>query len=112
MDTNAPRGAANARSAALIVDSQETASRFRHETLGMQPFRYRLKSRGRPFICARIRNLRSRVLPRRASSRERLSGHPPCIGATATRHRAARIAGSLGTGEIADMAVVGEGCRH
>ena len=43
---------------------------------------------------------------------ERLSGHPPCAGSTASRHRAAGIAGSLGTSEIADMAVVGEGRRH
>ena len=46
------------------------------------------------------------------SGSERLSGHPPCVGATAPRYRAAGIAGSLGTGEIADLAVMGKGCRH
>jgi hypothetical protein len=40
------------------------------------------------------------------------SGHPPCAGATAPRLRAAGTTGSLGTGEIADMAVMGEGRRH
>jgi hypothetical protein len=41
---------------------------------------------------------------------ERLSRHPPCAGATAPWYRTAGIAGSLGTGEIADMAVMGERC--
>jgi hypothetical protein len=36
----------------------------------------------------------------------------PCPGATPTRFRAAGITGTFGTGEIADMAVMGEGRRH
>src|SRR5215472_18715823 len=39
-------------------------------------------------------------------------GHRPCPGATATRYRAAGVAGSLGAGEIADMAAVGTGRRY
>ena len=46
-------------------------------------------------------------LSRRASGCERLSGHPSCAGASAPRQRAAGITGSFGTGEIADMAVMG-----
>jgi hypothetical protein len=73
---------------------------------------YRLEGRGYPLICARIRRLCLGVFPRRTSGRERLSGHPSCASATAPRYRTAGIAGSLGTGEIADMAVMGEGRRH
>ena len=36
-------------------------------------------------------------------------GHAPRTGANAPRHRAASNAGPIGTGEIADMAVMGEG---
>jgi DNA polymerase-3 subunit epsilon len=43
-----------------------------------------------------------------ASGCERLSSHSPCSGASAPRYRTAGVAGSLGTGEIADMAVMGE----
>ena len=81
---------------------------FTRERLGVQPFRYRLEGRGYPLICARIRRLFPRVLPRRASGCERLPGHPTCIGATASRYRTAGVAGSLGTGTIADVAVMGE----
>jgi hypothetical protein len=42
---------------------------------------------------------------------ERLPGHRPCPGATTPRFRAAGVAGSLGTGEKADMAHMGEGRR-
>ena len=45
-------------------------------------------------------------------AREGLSRHTPCIGATATRHGAAGITGSPGTGETADVAVMGQGRRH
>src|SRR6202035_709428 len=38
--------------------------------------------------------------------------YPPCLGATPSRYRAVGVAGSLGTGQIADMAVMGEGRRH
>jgi len=36
----------------------------------------------------------------------------PCAGATAPRHGAARVAGPLGTSEIADVALMGGGRRH
>jgi hypothetical protein len=52
------------------------------------------------------------VLSRRAPCCERLSGHATCPGATTPRHRAVGIAGSFGTGEIADMAVMGAGRHH
>src|SRR6266851_160319 len=86
-----------------------TASRLRHETLGIQPFRYRLESRGRPLIGARIHSLCPWLLSRRASGCERFLGHPPCAGATAPRHTAARITGTPGKSEIADLAIVGTG---
>jgi hypothetical protein len=70
------------------------------------------KSRGHPLIGTRIRGLCVGVFPRRTSGRERLSDDPPCADSTATRYMAAGIAGSLGTGEIADMAVMGERRRH
>ena len=38
-------------------------------------------------------------------------GHPSCTGSTASWHGAVGIAGSLGTSEIADVAVMGKGCR-
>jgi DNA polymerase-3 subunit epsilon len=36
----------------------------------------------------------------------------PCVGATPPRYRTAGVAGSLGTGEIADVAVMGERSCH
>jgi hypothetical protein len=69
-------------------------------------------SRGRPFICARIRNLGSRVLPRRTSGRERLSGNPPCGRTAASRHGVARTTSPLGKGEASDLAALGKGQRH
>jgi hypothetical protein len=69
----------------------------------------------RPRASAHLRSNSSpipRVLSRWASRWERLSGHPPCAGTTVARHTAAGIAGSLEAGEIAKLAVMGEGCRH
>ena len=70
------------------------------------------KARGHPLVRARIRRLFVGVLSRRTPGRKRLSGHPPCTGPTATRYRADGVAGPLGTGKIADMAVMGEGRRY
>jgi len=78
----------------------------------MQPFRYRLEIRGHPVVCALIRRLFVRLLSRRPPCCERLSGSSPCAGATTAQFREACDAGPLGKREVADMAVMGERCRH
>jgi hypothetical protein len=70
---------------------------------------------GKPRASAHLRSnssLTRWVLSRRAYGCERLSSDTPYAGATAPRHRAAGVAGSLETSEIADMAVMGKGRRH